>query len=473
MASDGPAGNKDAPVTLQTGAPKTVDTPNPSAANVVVSGAMPQATEEAQQKSAQPASMGSATAANVNAPTPAVSSTFASVQEIAKSQFTALNMNPKAILGEGSFKRILQLSSEFAVGVARETGTKSLAMLTKECQYLKFLSQAELPAIAIHGDVFDINGKEKYAVLMEAIPKHTFVDAKDPKTIKTILPSVLLGVDIPPGEAWFFKKDQIEKNITQNLSQPAALELAKNKAAFLYKQLEDIRAKLEKHKIIIVDLQLLIDPNGVVKIIDPLEIMKLSPKADSYLTLDGGAVEQNASFNRSIRDTRQMLLEMIRFCQVVSTTSDIKKLKSLITPLLDTGSAAALDGERPASSAGISNLPSRYFSGVDSKAGGSRLGAIAEYGDPDAAPKAPKSLSSAPTTRGGGYKPSSRAGGGLVFSRMPAPIPLPASTTASATPATPVADPNASSQSAAAKESDVKPPTPPDKNKGSSPASLH
>lgn len=463
MASSGPPGNN-TPVTLQTGVPKTVDIPNPSDANVLVSSGMPQATEQPQIKGAEPASVGLAAAA-VNVPAAAVDPNFASAQQSAKSRYDALNKDATAILGEGSFKRIIQLSPDLAVGVAREPGAKSLDMLRKECQYLKFLAKAELPTIAIHGDVFDINGKGKYAVLMEAIPKHTFVDAKDPKTIKTILPSVLLGVDIPQGEAWFFKKPQIEKSIAQNLAAPTAPDIARAKAASLHKQLEDIRAKLELNNIIIVDLQLLIDPKGGVKIIDPLEVMKIGPKADSYLTLDGAAVEPNANFNRSIRDTRQMLLEMIKFCQMVATTSDDKKLKSLITPLLDTGSAAALDGDR---SAGMSNLPSRFFSGLDSKAAGSRLGAIAEENGPETASKARKAPSSGP--RGGGYRPSSRAGGGLVFSQMPPAIPLPVTTAA---PETPVANPNTPNQSAAAKESDAKPPIPPVTNKGPSSASPH
>lgn len=454
MASDGP--NKDAP-NLEPVAPKAVNSQNPAAANLVVNSAMVQATEEPQTKSAEPTATVSTTAANV--PVAAAISNIAGIQANVKLQYAAINMNPKVILGEGSFKRILQISPELAVGVARETGARSFEMLTKECQHLKFLATAELPAVAIHGDVFDIDGKGKYAVLMEAIPKHTFVDAKDPKTIKTILPSVLLGVDIPTGEAWFFKKKQIEANIAQNLTQPSALEVAKAKAGFLFKQLEDIRAKLEKNNIIIVDLQLLIDPKGSIKIIDPLDVLKIDSKPDSYLTLDGKAVEHNASFNRSIRDARQMLIEMINFCKAVATTADDKVLKSLITPLLDTGASAALDGARPISG-GIAKMPSRLFSGMDSKAGGPRLGAIEEHSDPDVAPK--HTFSAGP--RGGGYKPSSRAG--LVFSQMPAAIPLPATTTAA--PST--ANPNTPNQSASAKDNDAKPPAPPDTNKGSSPS---
>ncbi|MCS5709896.1 hypothetical protein [Candidatus Berkiella aquae] len=450
MAAEGPPPAKnDAPVTLQTGA-KMPEAPNPTGATLSVAPSMPPpTTEQAQIKGNEPP-VASMTVA-MGGPQASTTVDFTSIQETVKAQYTALSMNPKGILGEGSFKRIIQVTPDLAVAVVKEAGPKSLAMLKSECENLTLLSKAGLPALTVHGNIFDINGKDKYAVLMEAIPNHTFVDAKDPKTIKTTLPSVLLGVEMPSNEAWFFKKTQIEKNIAQNLANPTAVAAAKDKAGLLYRQLEDIRAKLEKNEIVIVDLQLLIDSRGMIKIIDPLEVMKLGAKPGTYLTLDGKPADTGPQFERSMLSTRQMLMDMIKFCHTVSVTTNPLKLQALITPLLETGSAPSFDDELPAPSSLKGKMPPSLFqSSHHSRVGG------------------PGSHASA---AGGGYRPSSRAG--LHFSSMPPPIPLPVSVTAANTPqqnAAPNQSQTATGTRVAAKDADNKPPIPPP-SKGSPPPS--
>lgn len=391
--------------------------------------------DEAQMKGSSPSPL-SVTTGAIGAPNVSVGSSgpvnpVIAMQEQAKAQYNAISL--KLPLGQGEFKNILAFTPEVAVAVSKkrapvEEMVKIKQMLDSECTQLRLLASKGLPALRIHGDVFIIDTNKsgiKYGMLMEAIPKHTLIDGKDPATIKTFLPSILLDVDIPRGEAWYMKKTQIEEQIQKKVSSPEALGAAQKKAAFMLAQLKQISDILRHEKINIVDLQILVDERGKITIIDPLDVVSPTATKGTYKSLVNGEEISNPDFVKKIHATDEMLSAMMSFCNQVVSASP-KELPKLITPSL-APSAMASDGfEGPTMMASSRAKPMAM--GYDSKSGHMGLGAINEDDDPDLSAAATpmrfkptigshRSASSQAQTPSG-YRPSSRA---MVFSKMPPP----------------------------------------------------
>ncbi|MBN9288024.1 MAG: hypothetical protein BGO43_00760 [Gammaproteobacteria bacterium 39-13] len=424
MSSDGPpkkdeaTPTQDPPVTIH--APTGVsleqairspsDTSDPLGSRLTATGVT---SEETQTKSSEPP-VSSIRAFGGSGPTGSVSAepTIEQIQAQAKTQYSAISL--QLPMGQGEFKQILPFLPKIAVAVTKKRAledemTREKTMLDRECAQLRFLSNLHLPALRVHGDPFVINsdssGRIKYGVLMDAIPKHTFIDTKDPATLNTFLPSILLNVEIPRGEAWYMKRAQIETAIARNLSNPTALEQAKGKAKALLIQLEQIAGILKANNIAIVDLQLTVEPDGKITIIDPLDVVRPLP-SNKYKSMITQEIIDNSDFTRKVVETQAMMDRMIKYCNDVIKANP-KELPTLITPILGSSSGMSVRVD-----------PAMRH---ESKSGHLSLGTIDEGDAPDAP-------SSGPSRSGAGYRPSSRATS-IVFSQMPAPAPLPSTAT--------------------------------------------
>lgn len=460
MASEGPP-KKDTPVTVnaptiilpqqtsdapsnnlqQTSVSTTSDVPAHLAATLTATGIGGVPIQEVQTKGSTPSPLASVSSTDLTI----------AMQERAKAQYNAISM--QLAMGQGEFKLILPFLPEIAVAVTKrrapeEEMGKLKQMFDSECAQLHFLSSKGLPALRIHGNVFIIDRNKsgiKYAMLMDAIPKHTFIDAKDPATIKTFLPSILLDVEIPRGEAWYMKRALIEEQIQKKLLDPGVIDIAKKKAALLQQQLKEISAILDKENIHIVDLQLLVDERGKITIIDPLDVVSPTATKGVYRSVINGESISNPDFTKKIQGTKEMLTAMISFCTTVATTTNPKELKSLITPSLDPSVMAGntLEGPSPYPSTMVSRARPMGM-GYESKSGHMALGTIDEV-DPDfstavvprptklglGAGKPPLVPRRPPSSEPGQYRPSSRAQS-VVFSPMPPAIPLPTNATTDA-----------------------------------------
>lgn len=348
------------------------------------------------------------------------------LQALAKAQY-ATKYNLQLALGQGSFKRVLPFEAGLALAVSLEEGPKAKAMLEEECENLRFLRGAGFPAIGVASDVFQINAKGKFAVVMEAVPDHTFIDGKDPGTMTTLLPSILLDVKIPSGEAWIFKLPAIKAEIAKKIGNPGSLALAQEKAAKLYAQLEQIETLLKTPRedgksITIVDLQLLVDRAGNIRIIDPLEILKYDSKENAYFKLTGEKIDTNENFTASIERAQGVLAQMKSYCRAVVRTKEPGQLRALVTPAIGPGASAiasasdAYDPEfAPAGGAGPSSRPRPVVFGPSALASLSAAGSAGKLPPRPPAKAGPSSKPPHP-----GVRPAS-----MVFSAMPPSPPLP------------------------------------------------
>jgi len=355
--------------------------------------------------------------------------TSAELQALAKKNFATITAS-QLPLGQGNFKRVYRLTDKVAIASSIHKTDSAQKPFEEECVRLKTLAAMGLPALPVYSDVFDIDGRP--AFLVEAIPDHTFIDGKDPKTnISTVLPSMLLNVKIPATEAWFRYKDKIISEVKQKLSDPKALSDAQKKAGILLQQLDGIVKTLEANDAIIVDLQLVVDPSGKITIIDPLDIVRQGKQLGEFTTLDGKPIEKNDSFTQSLNNTYGMLKDMRAFCRNIMASQEPQKQ---LSSLLNIGASAQMHDPEFTPLGAKSSLGSTHrpnpLSSYDSKAA---TVSHDNFGATAAGPRRPLGLGlgigrskpiTPPAPQSGTWKKPGLSSRAMVFSKMPDAIPL-------------------------------------------------
>lgn len=246
---------------------------------------------------------------------------------------------------DGSFKKIYALpGGKYALACFREKGNEKALqngkmLLTKEKELLHYLQSVGLPAVNVYCEPFLFN--EQYALLMEWIPDSTFIDVKDQDSASRKIISSLLNVHIPSGEGWVLKKASIDQEISEALLSPSfSVDLVKARAYKLGNQFSQIKEILTANNLMIGDLQFLLNPKGVF-IIDPIEVVKVSPKPNSsnmfdYCDVLDLAKQDNPNFIKLLYDGKRLLEQCIALCDSLAELSSKKALQEKLQSLMTT-----------------------------------------------------------------------------------------------------------------------------------------
>lgn len=245
--------------------------------------------------------------------------------ELANNAFTPDGM--KVVSGE--FSVVYPIGNGFAVKWQKKPDLNG--DLAREAALLQHLNTHDIPAIKTYGGVFQINGRD--AVVMDWIDGAKLIDAKSPENAKLILYSVLLGINIPTGEAWAMHYNDVQAEVTAKTLDPDFdLERLQMRSAQFADQFALLSQNLNTKKLAIGDLQILISSmNGIhVRVIDPLDVLQVS-KTDYYLKpTDLAPIEPqpdtettrrkliNAEYVSIIEQGNKMIAAMLVECKLLS-----------------------------------------------------------------------------------------------------------------------------------------------------------
>ncbi|MBS0289126.1 MAG: hypothetical protein JSS07_03685 [Proteobacteria bacterium] len=254
----------------------------------------------------------------------------------------------------GSFKMVAHLTENMALAWNRESSGNALDMFQKENKLLSFLNNINLPAMQVYSNPFKIPN-EKYGALVEWIPNSTLFDVKDSPNVHNKLTALVTGVVIPTHEGWVLQKEKIEATIKQKIL--ADKELFANAKIFAKKLLNEfsnIQNILIAKRCLIADLQILVTPSGIVKIIDPIDVVTVKdtdiPNQFEYLSILDNSNQQNRDFIKLLHDGKTMINQVVTWCTTVSNMAsqadwikfllpqakELKNERNLSNPLLRT-----------------------------------------------------------------------------------------------------------------------------------------
>lgn len=281
------------------------------------------------------------------------------LQDLAKAKFTKTTKN--AVLGQ--FKRIEPFRDipGFAVAIANNPGEDSKVKLEQECELLGTLAQNNLPAIKTYGDVFEIS-KDRFGVLMDWVPNATLLDGKDPDAINVILPYLLLGEEIPSGEArvLYLPRGKLESKINDKISREEIGQM-RDRAAKLSDEFSELINTLKKNNVVVGDLQLLISDKDEIFIIDPIDVLyRTKDRRDTQVcklhdAINGREVK-SIDFEESIRKSEKMLKDSKKWLKKLSQLEDTEEFKAqFLSPLIEKKRRAFLIYDPPTTGSTLEN----------------------------------------------------------------------------------------------------------------------
>jgi hypothetical protein len=284
---------------------------------------------------------------------------IATLQDLAKAKFT--KTTKKAVLGQ--FKRIEPFRDipGFAVAIANNPGEDSRVKLEHECELLSTLAQNNLPAIKTYGDVFEIT-KDRFGVLMDWVPNATLLDGKDPDAINVILPYLLLGEEIPTGEArvLYLPRGKLESKINDKISREEIGQM-RDRAEKLSNEFSELINTLKKNNVVVGDLQLLISDKDEIFIIDPIDVLyrmkdRQGTQACKLHDAINGSEVKSIDFEESIRKSEKMLKDSKKWLKKLSQSEDTEEFKTqFLSPLIEKKRRAFLIYDLPTTGSTLEN----------------------------------------------------------------------------------------------------------------------
>lgn len=264
-------------------------------------------------------------------------STPEELQQQAKLEYSSLVHKKGAV---GQFKQIVPMTDDIAVAVVRASaGIQAKNDLEHEVALLKVLKEHGFPALQTYGDVFEI-ADGKHAVVMDWVPNANLIDGKAPEMINYLLPALMFGVPINTGdEAWAIKLPQISRGIVQAAAQSDPKQVQRF-AMNLSEEIARLLEVIDKQKLVVADLQILIDPKGKLTIIDPLDVLRVVPKKPPVQGFDlvdimDPSKPNSDSFVKSLFKSMEMLENMKKICDRVAANAESKPaLQALVKEMM-------------------------------------------------------------------------------------------------------------------------------------------
>lgn len=255
-------------------------------------------------------------------------------QDSLQKDVDSLQSNKHAPIGlkpaSGEFSAIYPLSE--GLGVKWNKGADMDGELEREVCLLQFLEEHGIPAVKVHGEVFQILGR--YAVIMNWLVNGKLLEAKNSENAKFMLVATLLEIDIPTGEAWALQFDRIKSEIEKKiLSDDFVFPDFQKRAAALSEQFGIINTQLKNNSLAIGDMQLLMTQDGKVCVIDPLDVLKVISSVGYIKASDLQLIEPvsirakkqkiNEAYARIVRDSFEMLSQLENHSKVISSLAKV------------------------------------------------------------------------------------------------------------------------------------------------------
>lgn len=238
------------------------------------------------------------------------------LQQQAVEQFSTLEA-----ASVGQFKQIMPMEDPTkAVAVVRAShGIQAKNDLEHENKLLGILRDNGFPALNTYDGVFEIDAG-KYGLVMDYLANCSLIDAKAPDMMKVLLPALMTGVAVDTGkEAWAMQVPAISKKVQEALKQKDPMQL-KDFAMNLGSQVKQLVQTMQEKSLVVADLQMLVDQNGKITIIDPLDVLRVipTPRGMEFKDVINPDKPNTPSFINTLYDSMAMLEDMVKTCDAIA-----------------------------------------------------------------------------------------------------------------------------------------------------------
>ncbi|MGE3318897.1 MAG: hypothetical protein AB7I18_06335 [Candidatus Berkiella sp.] len=239
--------------------------------------------------------------------------------------YTIVNQQPGEV---GTCKKIVNFGclhpdwADLCVVFGKNTGVFLHEMVLKEHQLLTHLQAQGYPIVKVFGEAFNVQpNQERFGMIESHIPG-VFIEAKTPAPTNLLLTAALLGIPCKAQEGWLaFNRKNVMDKIALKLSNPQIFANFQQKAQTLALAFENLITQQEANHEKIHDLQMIIRDDGSLTVIDPLEVITVSPEGSMHSLLEGEALNQ-ADLHLFSQKTRQWLEQAKQFCNRAATTTN-------------------------------------------------------------------------------------------------------------------------------------------------------
>lgn len=238
-----------------------------------------------------------------------------------------VEMQPGAV---GTCKKMVRLDclnpewAHLAVVYAKQSNEKLNAIVKKEYQLLTHLNQQGYPIVAPCHSPFMVPSKQRVAMILPFVPG-AFIEAKTPLPLKLLVTAGLLGLTTPAQEGWAFHRNRIIEQIGAELTLPETLQAFQTRAKCLANEFRLLINKLNDQSLRIHDLQMLIQANGKLTIIDPLEVISISTKGAWYSLLEQELLDK-PDFKKFVNESQTWLLRAEQFCHFIADSDHVDQI---------------------------------------------------------------------------------------------------------------------------------------------------
>lgn len=260
---------------------------------------------------------------------------IAAIHQAIRENFSELNQYEGEV---GTCKKMVPLKylnaewEQLAVVFSRYRTPKDEIIIKNERKYLQYLQDNNYPVVNVFGPEFivqSIDGQDRYGMIEEYIPG-VFIESKTPLTLKLLLVAGLLGCEARAQEAWVARnKENLIENIRTILMDDGRFEALRASAGELANNFEKLNNQFSGEHSMIADLQMIIDKQGKLTIIDPLDVVSLEERG--VISFFDSNKKHNQDFVRFLSESQMWVKSAKTFCNQITQLGHASQL----LPLLD------------------------------------------------------------------------------------------------------------------------------------------
>jgi len=191
-------------------------------------------------------------------------------------------------------------------------------MVLKERKLLAHLETQGYAIVKVFGEPFNVQPGQQRFGMIESFIRGVFIEAKTPAPLKLLLTAALLEIPCKSQEGWIaFNLQRVVEEISTKLSNSEAFLAFQARAQHLATAFENLITQLEQQHEKIHDLQMIISADGSLTVIDPLEVIKVSPerRMTSLLEDEDLAHKDLIRFSQS---SHHWLVAAKQYCQSIA-----------------------------------------------------------------------------------------------------------------------------------------------------------